>query len=134
MANTSVTKVSRTPRDEARVRDAKIREAVRGVLSDGEEYTASRLMEILTPDLEALGFKPANLRFILYEMAESKLIHSRKEARTLHFSAHASAQAKVPESEPKRQKTKPAVKIDIVKSTGKVRIELDGLLIEIGVV
>jgi len=86
-----------TEEDTSLVRNAKIRAMVVAFLASNpdKEYEGKFIADQLQPQLEALGYNPANLRFMLVNMADNDLITRLRKGR-LNVFKHGSTKAEKP--------------------------------------
>ena len=119
---------------EKTIRSAKLRAAIISLLDKGPK-TRLELITELGDLLKELNYTHGALDGLMYTM-KGKLIHSEKYGNKSIYSlingvgteplkvkAIAKVAPKVPEQ---------PIKIDLIEKTGKLRIEFNGLLIEIG--
>jgi Fe2+ or Zn2+ uptake regulation protein len=119
-------------RDESLVRAAELRAAILYILNSNtagvsfrEIFTHKKVSEMKAPE--------ATVRGCVGQLVKTSQINAVKDGRSVTFYP-ITAKVEAIEQMPAVVKRKPDVKVDIVKSTGKVRIEINGLLLEIGVV
>ena len=128
-------KVSR--REQLR-RAAEMRSAISSLIFNSpSSLSASQIGNALSEKMKELGYNETNLSNFLFTMSKNNLI-SRTGGLGHVVYGKANSEVEIEPSE-KRKKVKHAnpaaeIAIDIVKSTGKVRLQIKGLVIEIGVV
>lgn len=104
----------------------------------GTLLSHSEISAKLEDELTADSYKAHNLRGLLAQLAANKMIicdvaGNRKLYHSTQYPAPADADEPVVERKSKKDAA-PTLKVDLVKDTGRVRITLQGLVIEIGVV
>lgn len=123
-----------TSMKEAFIRSAKARAIImaelRRLSPHGLAFSGIQSIE----SLKEVGISEAALRSCVYSMTKAGLVTRRK----LHgVNSYYASTAEVPTSSPaklaKPVKATPAIQVDIIKATGRVRLFLNGLVIEIGV-
>lgn len=132
-------------REEQLIRAAKARAIIIAFLSErpGEAFSRAEIQSGTTKTLGPLGYTAAALDNFLYTMRKSELIWRREAEDGQPIRYHADRAVGMVEGGKPRQPKVPkkhkasaqsaAVVIDIIKSTGRVRLTLGGLVIEIGV-
>lgn len=128
------------PRHEQLERAAKTRAILIAFMNRQlEPLSIKHVTERVSSELAASGIGATAIHYQLQMLAENKLIGVTKEGNTLmYFGKNGTIQE--PYVSKKQQKTKkddilPAqISVEFVKSTGKVRFLLNGVIIEIGVV
>ena len=102
-----------------------------------------RMVDIITwPSVVELEMKRSAVEAIMYSMVKSGQIiavadpnNGSHNLYTSADSAEASpAKVKAKEPKPVALSTKPSIRVDLVKSTGRVRLTIDSMIIEVGVI
>ncbi len=139
MAKDTETQISTT------IRAAKIRGMIAAYMKDRLEFTSSvEIYHDLKPKLDEMGAARDGLMHQLEGMAENKLIAHRKEGSR---NTYASIEAKKRKPKEVAKSTRvdvkikslksgpvPAYKIDVVKGQQRVRITIQDVMFDIGVV
>ena len=125
-------------------RAAEMRAAVTALLnSSNQPLSAKEISEQLKGVMSSLGYFESNLSNFLFNMSANKLISKTGELGHVRYWKYGGEEYSP--AKPKAEKTQvkkvtkstaglPEIKVDYVKSSGKVRLEIKGLVIEIGVV
>ena len=128
--------MQKVSRDEQLRRSAEMRTAISSLLfNSSENLPASEISELLKSKMEELGYNETNLSNFLFTMSKNGLISKSgplgnvKYGRPSDIKSAEPVKIKKPKGDPAQE-----IKIDIVKSTGRVRLQIKGLVIEIGVV
>jgi hypothetical protein len=127
---------------EAKIRAAKLRLAITDLLGDNKSRTQEQIADELP--LSLMGTTTVGAFYqLLRHMDNNGLIKRSKESsRNLYSlpgqaeapSGAKAADAAVPAKEKKTKASNTAhMTIDIIKSTGRVRLQLQGMVIEIGI-
>ena len=83
--------------------------------------------------LAALGIKVQAVQSCVYSMTKSGVLVKQKTNGTTYYSLPTSNVTPPVVHKPRAQPSAPAIQVDIIKATGRVRLSLNGLVIEIGV-
>lgn len=120
-------------RDEAAILEAKIRATIISLLKGYKEGMTSA--ELKNHDrikkLEVSAFKMGN---ILKDMADNEQIFKYWPAKGRMVWVVEKPEQEEETQEESHSRTKANIKIDVIKKTGKVRLHIGGMCIEIGVV
>ena len=121
---------------EAFVRSAKARAIIIDEIKSKDK--ALTLTDILGLEpLAALGMKVPAVQSCVYSMVKSGVLIKSKSDSTTYYGVPTGsvekAPVKVKTTKYAIQPTKPSIQVDIIKATGRVRLSLNGLVIEIGV-
>jgi len=128
-------------KEESVILAAQKRAAIISVLTNAKQPMPSYLI-FKAPEIKKFDFTWAAFQTFMSAMKNSQLVYSKKiddpKARVGYFPFNGSTESGE-KKVAKKQKVKavsiaPNLKIDIIKSTGRVRLELNGLFIEIGVI
>lgn len=131
------------PRDEQIKRAAQMRAAIMALMSTNhsQEYTMPQLAAALKELVEELEYKDYHMYSVLRSMVSNKQIYLRKEGNINYYAAQAIKKVndRVPlELVGARKESAaadtPGLIVDIVKSTGRVRLTIGGIVLDIGVV
>lgn len=136
-------------RDELSLRAAKVRAILIAGLNVGGPKTHKELCDIHQDDFHPIGADDATIRNILDRAVASKFIFKRREGRSVVYytianDGSAGSGATLGATASKAGKTKglsikasalqaPSLILDIVKSTGRIRLEVGGFIIDIGI-
>ena len=127
-------------KDDDLKRSAEIRAAIMAAIGDGR-LTRAHIAEAINPVLQRLNYSATALDNLLYNMTKSELLgHDKPTGMKTHYWKKTNGKSlEVTERKSTTKKkvadTKAAsVTIDVVKSTGRVRVMFKGLAIEIGVI
>jgi hypothetical protein len=125
-------------RKEQLLRAAQLRARITAIMNNADiRLTAKEVREALEDELSALGYNESSLSNFLFTMSNNGLI-SREG--TIGNITYGKAGDILPEKEMKQKKAQkatnqdPTLTVDLVKSTGRVRISFKGIQIEIGVI
>jgi hypothetical protein len=104
-------------------------------------YSGKELFNSMSNKLEAIEYTQANMDYILHALANSELIGSSKDGNTnVYFKKGLMPQTDPQELVAKTAKVAktlvvtPDIKIDLVKATGRIRMTIQGISIDIGVI
>lgn len=116
---------------EAFIRAAKARAIILAELKNRDKPMS--MADILgLGQLAELDMKVTAIQSCVYAMLKSGLLaKSKVDATTYYGLASVTTTSKV--DTPRKAKLSPAIQVDIIKATGRVRLSLNGLVIEIGV-
>lgn len=100
------------------------------------------MKEIITiPEVEAIGMKRRAIETVVYSMVKAGTLVKSPNPMNNSRALYSVGTGQVPEAKIRGPygsrvalSTKPNIQVDLIKSTGRVRLTLDGLTIEIGVV
>ena len=125
--------------DEQLVRAAKIRGWITALLNsrETEPFTLTMIWDALADKFKSVNYNDVALRAMLKSMVDNKLILSDKRANKMFFMSLRFPIQSNKNGADTAQKNKPAsthFSIDIVKSTGKVRITAGDIVIDVGIV
>lgn len=144
-------------RDELSLRAAKVRAILIAGLNVGGPKTHKELCDIHQDDFHPIGAEDATIRNILDRAVASNFIFKRREGRSAVYYTLANdgseereategtgVEATLGATASKASKTKglsikaaalpaPSLILDIVKSTGRIRLEVGGFIIDIGI-
>lgn len=130
-------------RDQTIARAALMRAAVIGLLNEKPVLVpAGEIIQTLSEKAKQLGYtNPESIYSVLSTMAKNNLIHRESDGtKSLYGSFRKAEEWQPPAAPPQRQGRVSRnlqaadLKVDIVKGTGKVRLSISGMVIEIGVV
>lgn len=130
-------------RNEQLRRAAVIRALIVSILNENQDpLESSQIVKKLGSALEDNGYTPLSISNFLYTMKNTNLISCMKVDGKMKYAASGilgnsvSVSPKVSsEKSNKLTKNTPVgVTIDIVKSTGRIRVSFKGLIIEVGVI
>lgn len=115
------------------VRSAQIRAAILSEIKNSPK-TRAELMKALKPKLEDLGYSSDTaLDGFIYTMKGKLIQKTVVDGRSVYVLMDNIADIDQPVVQQKEAKIKQTpIKIDLIEKTGKLRIEFNGLLIEIG--
>ena len=128
------------PRDEQLKRAAQLRAIIMSTLSSNAPIMRSDLYTAIKPTMDSLKYAEGSLDNFLYTMTKSGLISKGVDNGKVVYAASGTPLTVKPKTEkvkselPKTTSKTPAITIDIVKSTGRVRVAFNGLVVEIGVI
>lgn len=125
-------------RNEQLRRSAEMKAAISSLIfNSSSDLSAKQVSESLSEKMKELGYNETNLSNFLFTMSKNQLISRNGSlGHVTYGKPNGSADQK---AVTKKEKIKPKssseeIMIDIVKSTGRVRLQIKGLVIEIGVV
>jgi Fe2+ or Zn2+ uptake regulation protein len=127
------------PRDEQLKRAAQIRAVIVSTLNNNPNpITRSDLYVAIQQTMESLNYDEGSLDNFLYTMTKSGLITKAniQGGKAVYAASGVTIPVKKTVIKPEKHSKKdhPAITIDIVKSTGRVRVAFNGLVVEIGVI
>ena len=101
-----------------------------------QDFTMAMIWDALKDKFESVHYNDVALRAMLTSMANNNLILSQKEGNQLHFmSIDSPARVTKTANGQAAEKSKAThFSIDIVKSSGKVRITAGDIVIDVGIV
>ena len=135
-----MTKISR---NEQLRRAAEMRAAISSVIANStKDLSSKEIGELLVEKMKELEYSNDNLSNFLFSMSRNNLIYSKGTLGHIVYGKFPSTTQELDKEKSKKSKTNNGnklsateeIKIDIVKSSGRVRLQIKGLLIEIGVV
>jgi hypothetical protein len=120
------------------VRNAQIRSAIIAFLAEhsDQQVTSGRIIEALRPKLTKLEYtNESSLYGILSTMHKNNLI-GKGENGYYFLSLPVETKETIKQTKKvfAKEISHPAIKVDLVKSSGKVRLTIGGMVIEVGVV
>lgn len=124
-------------RDEQIVRAAKFRELIfKHIVAATTPMTRYDLLSALMIDMDSMGYKEASLDNCLSMLTKAGIIErgANAEGKSVYTKAVNALSDVVTPKVIKLKQDKPTIVVDIIKNTGRVRLTLNGLLIEIGIV
>lgn len=121
-------------REESLVRAARLRAIITAALNAQPDrvFKAEELRQELSQEMSNLGYTMINLYSCLRQMAKQELIGHPAIGNYKAIAEGDEVQV-AKRKQSKKSAKAPEVSIEIVKSTGKVRLSIKGLVIEIGV-
>jgi hypothetical protein len=120
-------------RDEILIRAAKVKAAIVGACNSGSK----RLLEFAElSEVKEYNLTIAQVQSYVAQCKSAKLIHSisdpERAGGALYIVRSESEELEV--KRPYNKREQPTLKVDLIKATGRVRLEINGFVIEIGVV
>ena len=104
----------------------------RGIIIAATKTEALSMPAILEmPEIVALNMKTAAVQACVYTMVKNGLLNKHKDGLAVRYGGTTSTPAKI--SEPRAKNTAPQIKVDLIKATGRVRLTISGISIDIGV-
>ena len=129
--------LTETSRVEQIKRSAQLRAMIMSTLNVNSPLNRADIYQAVKPTMDTLGYEEGSLDNFLYTMSKSGLI-SKTEVqggKAVYTPSGVKVEKAIPSATPKPKKEKsPEITIDIVKSTGRVRVAFNGLVVEIGVI
>lgn len=127
-------------RGSALKRTAELRAAIIAGLQDGQPYRMEMLRDLDV--VKALGAKPKDLQNTVYRMVKMGLLEQQGSGPSSAYKLATNSgvrrypitkKAEAPSTSHVAAKGNPTIQVDVIKSTGRVRLTLGGLIIEVGV-
>ena len=127
-------------RGSALKRTAELRAAIIAGLQDGQLYRMDMMRDLGV--VKALGAKPKDLQNTVYRMVKMGLLEQQPLGTGLGYKLATNSgvrkyplakKSEAPSTKPVAAKGNPTIQVDVIKSTGRVRLTLGGLIIEVGV-
>jgi len=118
---------------EAVLRSGRVREIIGKLMNDGVARTSRDISKSIAPQTDPLGYDRRNAGYLLGTMVEAGILSMNGKDYVL--TSHVEWEEPTPVSTRKQRISKSDVlQVDVVKATGRVRLSIQGLIIEIGVV
>ena len=141
---TEETLKQRIDRHEAIRRTASLRAAIIAGMQDGELYRMDMIQGL---DLvKQLSAKPKDIQNTVYRMVKMGLMNQQPLGTGVAYKRGIGSKSVLPVARKSKRpavksssvksvaaKTNPTIQVDVIKSTGRVRLTLGGLIIEVGV-
>lgn len=124
-----------TPRGEVLVRAAKLRAKIMSVVKKNPGVTTAIMLVNLQTTLDELGVPAAAAVTQLKQLAKNnQLVVSKEEGHLQYFMPSDVTKTKVPRIKKEKKTTQelPNFTVDLVQSTGRVRVAIGGFVIDIG--